>query len=188
MDLLQTILNAQNGQAVDQLGRNFGLNRDQTVAAIQQLLPALAGGLATNAAQPGGLASLEAALTGGHHASYLDDLSRLSRPEAVADGNGILGHVLGSKDASRQVATHAAAQTGIGADVLKKMLPMIASMAMAALAQRAMRGSSGNVQLGQTAGGGGLLDMLGPMLGGGGSGASGGLGDILGSLGQILRK
>jgi len=187
MDLLQTILNAEGGQAVDHLGQNLGLDRDQTVAAIQQLLPALAGGMATNAAQPGGLANLEAALTGGNHASYLDDLSRLSRPETVNDGNGILGHLLGSKDVSRQVAAHAAAQTGIGADVLKKMLPMLASLAMAAMAKRAMRGSNGQVQLGQATGGGGLMDMLGPMLGAG-SGSSGGLGDIIGSLGQLFRR
>ena len=185
MDLLQTILNAQNGGAVNQLGQQFGLNRDQTVSAIEQLLPALAGGMARNAAQPGGLESLEAALTGGGHASYLDDLSRLSRPETVQDGNGILGHVLGTKDASRQVAAHASAQTGIGADVLKKMLPMLASLAMAALAQRASRTSAGNVQLGPSAGGG-LMDMLGPMLGGQQGG--GGLGDILGTLGGLLRK
>ena len=190
MDLLQTILNAQNGGAVDQMGRQLGLDRDQTVSAIEQLLPALAGGMARNAVQPGGLQSLEAALTGGGHASYLDDLSRLSRPDTVADGNGILGHLLGSKDVSRQVAANASAQTGIGADILKKMLPMLASLAMAAMAKRAMRGSSGNVQLGPgNAGGGGLMDMLGPLLGGGsGSGASGGLGDVLGSLGQLFKR
>jgi len=105
----------------------------------------------------------------------------------VNDGNGILGHLLGSKDVSRQVAANAAAQTGIGADVLKKMLPMLASLAMAAMARRAMRGSNGQVQLGQATGGGGLMDMLGPMLGGG-SGPSGGLGDIIGSLGQLFRR
>jgi hypothetical protein len=47
-----------------------------------------------------------------------------------ADGNGILGHILGSKDVSRQVAAQASARTGIGADVLKKMLPLVATLAM----------------------------------------------------------
>ena len=38
----------------------------------------------------------------------------------VADGNGILGHLLGIKDASRAVANNASQQTGIGAGLLKK--------------------------------------------------------------------
>ena len=181
MDLLQTILNAQNGRAVDDLGQNLGLDRTQTVSAIQGLMPALAGAMATNAAQPGGLESLEAALSGGAHSRYLDNPSQLAQPDAIQDGNGILGHLFGSKEVSRQVASGASASTGIGADVLKKMLPMLASLAMGALAQRATRSSTGNVQLSPSAGsGGGLMDMLGPLLGGGGGGLGGALGGMLG--------
>jgi hypothetical protein len=58
MDLLQTVLGAQNGGAVDQIGRSFGLDQEQTASAIGQLLPALAAGLSRNAAQPGGVATL----------------------------------------------------------------------------------------------------------------------------------
>ena len=187
MDLLQTILNAQDGRAVDQIGQNVGLDRTQTAAAIQGLLPALAGGMARNVTQPGGLEALEAALTRGGHARYLDNPARLAEPDAVEDGNGILGHLLGSKDVSRQVASNVASQNGVGADVLKRMLQMIASLAMGALAQRAARSTTGNVQLGPSAGGGGLLDMLGPMLGGG-QGSGGALGGVLGQLGGLFRK
>jgi hypothetical protein len=182
MDLLQTILNAQGGQAVDQLGQHVGLDRDQTVSALQHLLPALAGGIAHNASQPGGLDSLLGALSGGGHQEYLNNPASLAG--ATDDGNGILGHVLGSKDVSRQVASAASAQTGIGADVLKKMLPLVASLAMAALSQRASS-SSFNPSTAQI-GGGGLLDMLGPLLGGdGGNSAAGGL---MGMLGQMFRR
>ena len=64
---------------------------------------------------------------------------------------------------------------------------MIASLAMAALAQRATRTTTGNVQLGPSAGGGGLIDMLGPMLSGG-QGSGGALGGLLGQLGGLFRK
>jgi hypothetical protein len=181
MDLLQTILNAQGGRAVDAMGQQVGLDRNQTMAALQGLLPALAGGLAKNASQPGGLESLESALTRGGHTRYLDNPAVLGQPEAIQDGNGILGHLLGSKDVSRQVASNVSTQTGLGADVLKKMLPMVASLAMAALAQRAARTPSGNVQLGQDRAGAGLFDMLGPLLGGG-QNAGGAIGGILGSM------
>ena len=178
MDLLQTILNAKDGSAVDDLGRNLGLDRDQTLSAIQGLMPALAGAMATNVAKPGGLESLESALTRGAHSRYFDDPSQIANQDAIDDGNGILGHLFGSKDVSRQVASGAAAQTGIGADTLKKMLPMLASLAMGALAHRATRSDAGSVQLNPSSGGGGLMDMLGPLLGGSG----GGLGDLLGGL------
>ena len=179
MDLLQTILNAQGGQTVDQLGGQLGLNRSQTVSAIESLLPALAGGLAQNVSQPGGLESLQSALMNGSHQRYVDDPSALADPATIQDGNGILGHVLGSKDVSRQLAANAAAQTGIGSDVLKRMLPMLASVAMGVMAQRAMSRNTG---------GGGLMDVLGPMLGGAQTGNAGGLGGLLGSLGGLFKR
>ena len=187
MSLLDTILNTNDGRAVDDLGRTVGLDRDQTMSAIQGLLPALAGAMAANAAKPGGRESLEAALTRGGHERYLDNPAQIGEPDAVEEGNGILGHLFGSKDVSRQVANGAAAQTGIGADVLKRMLPMLASLAMAALAQRAVRAPGGNVEL-EPPSGGGLMDMLGPLLGGGGGGVGGTLGGQQpgGGLGELL--
>jgi hypothetical protein len=163
VDLLQTILNSQGGQTVDQLGQHVGLDRDQTVSALQSLLPALAGGLANNVAKPGGLDGLLSALTSGSHQRYIDNPASVAHPDAIEDGNGILGHVLGSKDASRQVAAQASAQTGIGADILKKMLPMVATLAMGAISHRAANQQSfGTAPAGSA--GGGLMDMLGTLL------------------------
>jgi hypothetical protein len=41
-----------------------------------------------------------------------------------------LGHILGSKDVSRQVAAQASTRTGISELVLKQMLPAVATLAM----------------------------------------------------------
>jgi hypothetical protein len=159
MDLLQSVLTAQNGAAVATLGRQFGLDPQQTTAAVAQLMPALAAGLSRNATQPGGLEGLMAALAGGGHQRYLEDPSILLAPETVRDGNGILGHILGSKDVSRQVATEASARSGIGTDVLKRMLPLVATLAMGAMSrQTAARGAP------TTAAAPGLLGMLTPLL------------------------
>ena len=161
MDLLQTILNAQGGQTVDQLGGQLGLNRAQTVSAIESLLPALAGGLAQNVSQPGGLESLQSALMNGSHQRYVDDPSALADPTTIQDGNGILGHVLGSKDVSREVATQAAAQTGVGKSVLKRMLPLVAAMVMGLLAKRARQPNDQPANRARS-----ILDLLGGGLGG----------------------
>ena len=66
MDLLQTLLEAQGGQWVGKLARNFGLgpSASQHSAALQQWVPMLAGGVQRNATQAGGLDSIISALQG----------------------------------------------------------------------------------------------------------------------------
>jgi hypothetical protein len=97
----------------------------------------LACGLQRNVSNQGGLDQLMSALTTGQHGRYLDDAGRLGSADTVNDGNAILGHILGSRDVSRAVATNASSATGIGPDVLKKMLPVVATLAMGALAKQA---------------------------------------------------
>jgi hypothetical protein len=75
----------------------------------------------------------------------------------VNDGNNILGHLLGSKDASRNVAAQAADVTGIDASIIKKALPMIAGLAMGALSKNSNAGQSPGDSVG---------DLLGGLLGG----------------------
>ena len=137
MNIMNAILGAQDGQAVGTLSQQFGLSQDQTVSALGALLPALAGGLQRNVSSQGGVEQLMSALTSGQHGRYLDEAGMLGSPNTVNDGNAILGHILGSRDVSRAVATNAASATGIGPDVLKKMLPVVATLAMGALAKQA---------------------------------------------------
>ncbi len=185
MNILEALLAAQGGGAVQQLGKQFGLQDNQAAAALSALVPALAAGMAKNATKEGGLAGLGAALSGGRHGQYLDDLGALTRPETVADGNGILGHILGSKDVSRQVATQAAASTGVGPDILKKMLPVVAAMMMGALAKNAGGGALSAGLGGSSAGlGGGLLGMLAPMLDADRDGSV--VDDVAGMLGKFM--
>jgi hypothetical protein len=155
MSLLDEVLGAGGGSAVNQLARQFGLDESQAQAAISALLPAVAQGFRKNAASEDGLNGLMGALSGGAHQKYVDDPASLASPETVQDGNGILGHIFGSKDVSRAVTSQAAQQTGIGGDVLKQMLPVVAAMAMGAMS----RGRSTSVSAS-----GGVLDMLSGML------------------------
>ncbi len=139
MDLLKTILESQGGGVVSQLASQFGLDSGQTNSALAQLVPALAGGVKKNVNQ-GGLDSLISALNAGKHSQYLDDLAQLNNPSTVSDGNAILGHLLGSKDVSRQVASHTAQSTGIDSSILKKMLPIVASMVMGGMSKQSNAG------------------------------------------------
>ncbi len=183
MNILEAIVSAQQGGGVRQMSSRFGLDEGQTQSAIEALLPMLAGAVSRNASTPGGLEGLLGALGGGQHQRYLDDPSALDEPDTTADGNAILGHLFGSKEVSREVASRASAQTGIGADILKQMLPLLAAMLMGGLSKRA---SSGGMFGGAETQGGmpGAFGSAGPDAGGlpGGS-----LGDVLGgALGGAL--
>lgn len=77
----------------------------------------IAAGLRRNAQTDQGLADLVGALQHGDHERYVQDPASLDA--ARDDGNGILGHLFGSKEVSREIAAHAASETGIGASVLE---------------------------------------------------------------------
>lgn len=154
MNLLDTIMNADNGGALQTLAREFNLDQDQAKGAVGALLPALASGMKKNATTPQGIQGLIGALSKGNHERYIKEPARLTEPATVADGNGILGHLLGSKAVSRQVAADASARTGVDVDVLKKMLPMVAAMAMGSVSKQT---DNGKKLAAEMAGGGSLL-------------------------------
>jgi hypothetical protein len=185
MNILDVITNAQNGAAVRQVGSQLGLGETQTASALSALLPALAAGLQRNTQTPDGLGALVSALSTGSHQRYLEDPSAIANPAAVTDGNGILGHLLGSKEVSREIASRAAAQTGLGADVMKQLLPLAASLMMGALSQQ--RSTGGPAGMAAAAGqGGGMLDMLAPFLDQNRDGSV--LDDVGGMLGKVFRR
>lgn len=99
-------------------------------------MPAVMSGLQQNTAAEGGMGALLRALTNGNHSRYLENPELLGQPSTVSEGNGILGRIFGSKEVSRSVAGHAAGQTGIGTDIMKQMLPIVATMVMGSLSKQ----------------------------------------------------
>lgn len=163
----------QNPDLVRQVANSVGAKEHDALRGIQELLPALTRGMRNNTQQSGGIDSLIGALTRGNHQRYVDQPESLTRPETVTDGNSILGHVFGSPDASRNVAGHAAQESGLDPALLKRMLPVLASLAMGYLAKQ--QGGSGGAGFGsatQTPSGGGAgADLLGQLLDADGDGS-----------------
>ena len=86
----------------------------------------------------GGLAGLLQAVQNGNHGRYMDNIGQqLGMSETAMDGNNILGHLLGSKEGSRAVARQASESSGVGYDVAKKILPLLASVVMGGLNKQA---------------------------------------------------
>ncbi len=133
MNLVDMFLKGQGGQNIDALSRQFNLSHQQTVAALEALMPAFSQGLQRNAADPMGFGAFVQALSTGQNVNYFDNPQAAFNPSGIADGNYVLGQLFGSKDLSRAVADHAANAAGVGADTLKQMLPVVASMMMGGL-------------------------------------------------------
>jgi hypothetical protein len=146
MPLFDMIAKAQNGQGMELLARQFNLNQQQTQLAMEALLPAFSEGLKRNTADPMGMGGFLQAMGSGNHSKYFEDAGNAFSTSGVAEGNGILGHLFGNKDVSRAVAAQAASATGIGSEILKQMLPVIASMVMGGLFKQStgqMQGAAG---------------------------------------------
>jgi hypothetical protein len=159
MDILGTLLASARGGSLSQAAQSRGVDASGVEALVKQLVPALTGGVKRNAATQDGLSSLSRALSKGNHQRYLDEASALDSSAAIEDGNNILGHILGSKDVSRQLAARAAGNTGIDVATIKKLLPVIAAATMGAMS----KGSQGSDK--------GLSGLLGGLLDSDGDGS-----------------
>jgi hypothetical protein len=190
--LLDAVLSAGGGSAIQMLGGKFGLPPAATRSALEALLPMVSGGLKNQAQAPGGLEGLLGSVLKPAHAEYGDNADVLARPGTSAMGNEVLGAIFNNdRDVSRAVAAQAAQKTGIDVGILKQMLPVIAMMAAGAMAKNANSGGLGNLigaaMGGGGGGGGGMLgNVLGAAMGGGqGQQAAGGLG-ALGGIANML--
>lgn len=171
LNLFDMLNQSQSGQGMEALARQFNLSQQQTQAAVEALLPAFSQGLKQNAADPYGIGAFMTALASGQHAKYFENPMAAFSPQGVQEGNGILGHLFGSKDLSRAVAAQAAQATGLGQQVLQQMLPVIASMIMGGLFKQ----STNQLQAGGFGGGsnplGDIIEQMmrqgGGILGGG---------------------
>lgn len=173
--LIDTILQAGGGSAINMIAGKFGISPSQAQSAISALSPMIAGGF-KNQAQQGGLESVLGGILNPNHANIGADPSELARPGTTDAGNQILGQIFGSKEVSREVATQASGQTGLPVDLLKKMLPVIAMMAAGSMAGKAQAGGLGGMLGGMlgNAVGGNMGGALGGLLGGGQGGAGAG--------------
>lgn len=164
MALFDMLNNAQNGGAMNEIAGKFGLDQSQMSSAMEALMPAFSTGLKRNTATPDATMQFMKALSSGNHAQYFENAAKAYSPEGVADGNNILGHLFGSKDVSRAVAAQAEAASGVGQDVIKQLLPIIATTLMGGMFNqtndqaRAFTQSGGSNPLG---------DLIGQMMGGG---------------------
>lgn len=186
----------ESNGGVDAVSRDLGVDRQTASKGIGALLPSVLegirgqakGGADTGAPAAGGIGGLLSMLGSLGGGGLLNNVLG-SEPTDVSQGNNVLGRIFGSKDTSRAVADDAAQKSGLSPELLKKMLPIVAMLAVGYLAthgrtsQPAEAGATpaqdnddgllGGLLKGSIGGGG----LLGTTVGGGGI-----LGSIFGGL------
>lgn len=186
MNILGTLL--ENPAILGQLSQQFSLSEGDTSSVLAQLVPVLAKGMQHNTQDSSGLEALAAALSKGNHSQYFDNPGSTGQSASVQDGNAILGHLLGSKEVSRGLAGRAERNTGVNSDLIKKMLPVVAAIAMGALSKKNAGVAASNMapearSAGQAGALGGLLESF-LDVDGDGSMAD----DLLGMAGKFFAK
>ncbi|MGX5735529.1 DUF937 domain-containing protein [Bosea thiooxidans] len=133
MNLFDIMQSAQNGQAMQNLARQYGLSQQQTQAALDALLPAFSMGLQRQTQDPYAFGSLAQMMTASPYARFFEAAGSKIPSGAQAAGNDVLSQLFGSPEVSRAVAAQAAATSGVSQAIIKQMLPIIASMLMGGL-------------------------------------------------------
>lgn len=140
MNITDLLFEKTNLNSISEFANNFGVNEAQAKDAISSLAESLSVGLGQRTKKETDLGSLFDALNKGNHSRYLDEPSILGQQKTTKDGNDILGHIFGNKDVSRHVTKRASKKTGLSGTLLKKMLPVVASMVMASLGKKMFGG------------------------------------------------
>lgn len=161
-NILDLIFADENKSILNELQNKFDLDETQTRSAVQELIPALSRGLQNNTSSAQGMDSLLEALRTGEHKKYMEQPDNLGTPSTQKEGNDILGHIFGDKKVSREVASRASQKAGVSGTLLKKMLPIVATIVMGALSKKMMGGGGSNRTQDNTlqANSGGLLTSL----------------------------
>lgn len=206
MSGLLELLNSPMGkQIISGVSGSTGQSESSTGSVLSMALPVLMGAMKKNVQTPEGAAGLMGALSGKHDGSILDNLGGLFNggidDSVKQDGAGILGHLLGGKQAEVENALSSKSGMDAGAvgDILKVAAPILMGVLGKQTRQSGVNDGNGmNALLGSMLGGqpqenqslitslldadgdGSILDDVAGMVLGGKK--SGGLGGLLGGL------
>ena len=129
--ILDTLSSHLDPGLLSQLTSRLGANEGNTSKAIAAAVPLLLGALAKNASDPQGAEQLHQALVRDHDGTVLDQPAQITDHQASADGNAILGHILGDR---RSVAEQGIAQaSGLDLSKVGPLLSMLAPLVLGAL-------------------------------------------------------
>jgi hypothetical protein len=151
--ITEGLLSQLQGQPLQNIGRQLGLDPSMAASAVAAALPLLIGTLGRNAQDPQGATSLFGALQD-HRGQPLDDVLGNALGGRSDDGGKILGHMFGPRQ--ELAAQGLGSATGLQPDKAKVLLRWLAPLAMAYVAKR-MYDKRHPTQTGSTMGHGSIV-------------------------------
>jgi hypothetical protein len=159
------LLNSPIGQTlINGASQQLGQDKKQTASALSTALPLILGAMKNNASTPNGAAGLLSALGNRRHSGgILDSLGNILGgggidQDVLSDGAGILGHVFGGRE--QNVAQAVSKSSGMDLSSAMNILKVAGPLVMGVLGKETRQKKVTDQ--------GGLGDLLGGMLGGGG--------------------
>jgi len=168
---LEAVRQALGPDTIQQLSGALGADPAATSNAVSLALPALLGGLASNAARPEGALALDSALNQ-HDGSILDNLGGLLGGGSAGGGSAlggiggaILGHIFGGRRGTVEEGVGKA--SGLDAAQVAQLMAMLAPIVMGVLGRlKQSKGLDANRLPEVLNDGGGMGGNLGSILGG----------------------
>jgi hypothetical protein len=199
IDLGQQLMQQLSSQEIGRIAEQIGAPEAQTRSGLNMALPLLFSALANNASQPQGAQSLHQALVQDHDGSILNNLTGFLGNPGVANGAGIIGHMLGAQQPS--AAQGISQNSGLSSNQVMKLLQIVAPLVMGLLGKQQQQNNLDVTGLASFLGGQqqavqqnstpDVLGLLGMLTGAGNSGNSGssnsgsGLGDMLNMVNTV---
>lgn len=161
-----------------QLATKLGADEGEVDRAVHTLVPVLLSGLHHNSQDPGRAEKIQSAANDHAARGLLDTGGDVDRVDE-RDGQQAIATVFGANDID-QVAS-ALGKSGAGnSDMLKQLLPVLVPIVLAYIGKQLSAAPSGNSPQKAEAASGGLGEILGSILGGGSGDKS--LGSVLGNV------
>ena len=134
--LIDMIIN--NPQIAGSIAKQVGIDVGDAGSIIGKLAPILMGSAKKNLQSDRDSGDLLSQIEDNQFSEMLDKPEEaVQREDLTHIGNDILGQLTGSKENSRKVAKHVEEETGMSADIIKRMLPMLAPLIIGALTKKA---------------------------------------------------
>jgi hypothetical protein len=122
------------------LSQDLELTDEQTRKVVEAVVPEIRHYLEARTLSRGGLADVVAIIGNDAQRNFLDPATDLNSQEAITRGNQLLDQVWQTKYRSRFVADRAAAETGVPAEKIRRMLPRLANLTFAGLSTETQTG------------------------------------------------
>jgi len=131
MSLMDLLTQAATSQVTKSAAQKTGMSEAMTAKMMPIAMAVLMNGLKANAQKENGATALASALER-HDGALLNQADRITDDNVLADGQKILGHILGGKQGQAEQAL-AKSAGGMDASQMGKLLAMAAPMVLGAL-------------------------------------------------------